>query len=179
MGMASVRRVFALREPGLEGPRKSVYACMAFHAPEDTRTYSLKFTTIAGELGVSVKTVERSVKWLKANGYVALPKRHRRANGTLGAYTFTLLLPDRESGGPPDSQSHDHPTESRRNYPLRSPTASSTQRKTAEEEAGKNPSGNGSKPGGVQPACESIAEGSSEYGSNEGVEDVASRESER
>ena len=94
VGAALVRAVYALREndghAGLGGARKGVLACIAFHTNHHDGRCSLKYGTIAQELGVSVSAVAKAVKWLEASGYIARGKRQRRKDGTLGAYTFTL-----------------------------------------------------------------------------------------
>ena len=91
MGAEFVRRVYPLRQDGLARSRKAVLVCIAFHLNHETGQCSLKFATIAAELGVSVSGVEKAVKWLVAAGYIAA-ERNRRADGTLAAYVFTLSI---------------------------------------------------------------------------------------
>ena len=143
VGMRHVQQVYALRKddhPGLLGSRKSVLGNIAFHCNHKTARCSLRYRTIGDELGVGVRVVERAVPWLAKNGYVALGKRNRRADGTLGAYTFTLLPPARLAAGPPAKLADNLPPNRRRNNQLLEPTASSsTKRRTAEGEEAEEP----------------------------------------
>jgi Helix-turn-helix domain len=113
VGAEFVRKVYGLRQedghPGLGGARKAVLACIAFHSNHRTARCSLKYGTIAAELGVSVSSVDKAVKWLEAGGYLTREKRHRRVDGTLGAYTFRLQPPGNIPAGPPGNTAGNHP----------------------------------------------------------------------
>jgi len=143
VGAEGVRTVYALRQsdghPGLGGARKSVLACLAFHANHKSGKCQLKYGTVAEELGVSVSSVDKAVKWLEAEGYITRGGRTRRKDGTLGSYSFTVLPPGTIPAGPPGISAENHPEYFRRKNHKDEPTASSsTNGRTAEgEEAGE------------------------------------------
>jgi hypothetical protein len=139
VGVEFVRRVYWLRDAGLGGSRKAVLANVAHHAGHKNRKCRLKYATIAAELGVSVRVVGSAVPWLDANGYIARGERTRRKDGTLGAFTFTLLPPAISAAGPPADTAENHRQILPRSNQLQEPTASSsTPPETAEgEEAGE------------------------------------------
>ena len=139
MGAEGVRTVYALSRPGLGGARKSVLACLAFHANHKSGWCELKYGTVAEELGVSVSSVDKALKWLEAEGYITRGSRRRRNDGTLGSYSFTVLPPGTIPAGPPGNSAENHPEIFRRKNQIQEPTASSlTNGRTAEgEEAGE------------------------------------------
>lgn len=101
---------WALKQTTGSAARKAVLLALADHANGHTGRCCPHMETVAEELELSFRTVQRAVVDLCEKGFLAR-SRDKRADGSWAGYHYTFPMssvsspPDTQSCGPPDTQS--------------------------------------------------------------------------
>lgn len=99
---------WALKQRTGSSSRKAVLLALADHANGHTGKCNPHVETLAYELELSFRTVQRALTDLEEGGFISR-RRSRKADGSWGAYDYSFP-PDTVSGSPPDIHDASHRT---------------------------------------------------------------------